>query len=113
MPEISQTPSDVDTVCLAVVQKVAEVTETPPDELPPLYESVNPDALATLFDQPSVPRTRTGKVLFEMAGCTVTVTSEGAISVVEDTNLLGDLHTAESPTTATTPEETRSTPDRV
>lgn len=35
----------------AVVDAVAAVAEADPIELPPLYESIDPDALETLFDR--------------------------------------------------------------
>lgn len=33
-----------------IVRRVAEVEGVEPDELPPLYESIDPDALATLLE---------------------------------------------------------------
>jgi hypothetical protein len=109
MPETTQNETqtqaptrtiDADDVCIAVVEAVSEATETDPNELPPLYESVDPDSLSSLFEQPNVPRRRTGKVLFEMAGCTVTVSSDGEISVREDTDQLAGVHTEQSPDAA-------------
>lgn len=114
MPEPTQTQTtiDADDVCFAVVETVAEATDTDVNELPPLYESIDPSALAALFEQSEVSRSRTGVVVFEMAGCTVTVSGTGTVSVTEGTDRLADLETA-PPATVSTYGATNSTPEQV
>lgn len=84
MRESTQIPvvSDPESVSVAIVEAVAAVTETPSTDLPPLYEWVNPDALEQLFDP--APRQTSGVVAFEVADCTVTVTSDGTVSATDD-----------------------------
>lgn len=61
-----------------VIDAVAETTERDPTELPPLYDTLDPDALDALlrtgFD---------GTVSFTFAGCSVTVGDDGEIRVEE------------------------------
>lgn len=53
-------------------------------ELPPLYESVDPDALDGLFaDHDGFSTMRTGTVSFSYAGCTVFVDGDGGVTVRE------------------------------
>jgi len=51
-----------------IVKGVATETSRDPVALPPLYETVDPDALAIAIDTLD-----TGRVTFDYAGCTVTV----------------------------------------
>ncbi|MFB1062412.1 HalOD1 output domain-containing protein [Natrinema sp. H-ect4] len=53
----------------AVIEAVAEATDSDPLDLPPLYEAVDPDALNTLFDSSET----SGQVSFPYAGFEVTV----------------------------------------
>lgn len=62
-----------------VVQSVATSANTDPVELPLLYEVVDPDALDTI-----VHRMSDGEVCFQYAGHTVTVQSEGTVTVVDE-----------------------------
>lgn len=64
-------------VSVAVVDAVTTATETPLEELPPLTEAVNPDALNELF---SGCRTD-GRVTFWYAGHSVTVAADRTITV--------------------------------
>jgi len=59
---------------IAVVSAVADVTGTDPSELDPLYETIDPDALNSLFrgSQGDGPNSR-GQVSFSVAGCDVVV----------------------------------------
>lgn len=61
-----------------VVQGVAAVKSTDPLDLPPLYDSIDPEALGALVD-----RMDEGEVVFTYAGTEVTVTADGAIDVEE------------------------------
>lgn len=66
------------TVSEQVYRKVADTTNTDAGELPPLYDAIDPDALDALVENMS-----DGKVTFTFAGHTVTVTSDGTISLHE------------------------------
>ncbi|AGB36627.1 HalOD1 output domain-containing protein [Natronococcus occultus] len=60
------------TPVIAVIEAVAGATDSDPLNLPPLYESVDPDALNTLFNG-----SETGtQVAFEYAGLEVVVQGE-------------------------------------
>lgn len=71
--------TDRESVADRVVQSVATTTKTDPLELPPLYDAIDPDALAGVVDG----MTR-GEVTFTYADCTVTVTETGLITVEPD-----------------------------
>ena len=62
-------------VSMAVVQALGAVTNTPPEELPALYDSVDPDGLDALFRG----RDTDGEVRFEHAGYRITVTGAGEV----------------------------------
>ncbi|RBI58256.1 hypothetical protein DMJ13_27580 [halophilic archaeon] len=65
-----------------MVARVADHTNIAPEQLPPLYEVINPDALATLFEPTVAGEQRsTGHVSFTYSDCHVTVTSQGDIDV--------------------------------
>lgn len=67
-----------------VPRRVASVLNVDVLELPPLYESVDPDALDGLFaNHDGLSRTRTGTVSFAYAGCTVFVDADGTVTVRE------------------------------
>jgi hypothetical protein len=58
-----------------IVSKVAEREGTEPSELEPLYEAIDPDALATLF------RDTRGRLRFTYVGYEVVVTHGGEVRV--------------------------------
>ena len=63
-----------------VVEMIGTISETPADDLAPLYETVDPDALEDLLS----PGTATGSaagVWFNYAGYRVTIRGEGEIEV--------------------------------
>ena len=70
----------------AVVGAIAAVTDTEPLELPPMYETIDPEALNLLFarrtDDPDAPE----KVLsFSMNGWNVFVRDDGRIRICDPT----------------------------
>lgn len=69
-------------VTVAVVTGVARSTGADPLELPPLYDTLDPDALNTLFDgarkRGESDRLR---VTFDYEGCEVTITGDGTVSI--------------------------------
>lgn len=58
-----------------VVEAVADAVGTAPNELPPLYRAVDPDALEAVLDAPGAC------VRFEYADRIVEVRSDGTVSV--------------------------------
>ncbi|MFD1685311.1 HalOD1 output domain-containing protein [Halobellus litoreus] len=66
------------TVSEQIVEHVASATDTDPLELPPLYESIDPDALNALVAGPGDV-----EITFPYAGREVCVESGGAISIVD------------------------------
>jgi len=59
---------DTDEVYERVVTGVAALEGTEPVELPPLFEAIDPDALATVFETTASGRRRSGTVEFTYAG---------------------------------------------
>jgi hypothetical protein len=68
-----------------VVLAVADAEGTSPLELtPPLFESIDPDALDSIFENTVTGRGRTeGRVYFEMSGCEVEVHATGHVRVTD------------------------------
>lgn len=82
-PETQQLSPTGD-VSTAVVVAVADVTDTHPTDLPPLYDVVDPDALDAIFRPSGDGQPGPGvHVTFTMAGCTVSI-RDGAITVTAD-----------------------------
>lgn len=78
-PLVSTTASADESVTMAVVIAMGAVQDTPPTELPPLYEAVNPDALETLFSRQAGP----GRVTFRYCEHVVSVDADGQIEIYE------------------------------
>lgn len=70
-----------DSPCTAIVEVVAEATGREPTDLPPLYESIETDALDALVSTSTDASTR---VTFDYAGVEVTVRSNGEFEVRTD-----------------------------
>lgn len=95
---VTQQLSPADEVCTTVALAVAAATDTPVDELPPLYTVIDPDALNAIFQPRSGGHPQEGtNVTFTIAGCTVTI-RDGAVVVISD---------AETPSEQATSEHTR------
>jgi hypothetical protein len=60
-----------------VVKAISAATETPVDELPPLFHVIDPDALDVLFSGCDTD----GSVEFQYAGRTVTIFADRTIEV--------------------------------
>lgn len=63
----------------AVLSAVAEVEESTPVELPPLYESIDPEALNDLFTSRAEPAVK--KITFQYAGYGITVHGSGEVEI--------------------------------
>ena len=74
----------------AVVLAVAEVTDTDPLELSPLYEVLNPDALDQFFaDGQGSNRSGEAQIIFPFGNCWIAVRSDDQITVVPQKDLNG------------------------
>lgn len=72
-------------VMATIVRAVAIVTNTPPSDFDPLFESIDPDALDQLFDGPSGDSAQdTSWVSFRFNDCTVQVSATGTIEITPD-----------------------------
>jgi len=67
-----------DSISLRVVEALADVTDTAPSELDPLYNTVDPEALDRLFQPDSSDGVR---VTFEYGDARVEVRGDGTILV--------------------------------
>lgn len=72
---MSKGTREIESVCLGVVTAVAESAGVAPDELRPLHDVVDPDALETLFKKED------GMVTFLYEGNSVTVTGAGDVTL--------------------------------
>jgi hypothetical protein len=66
-------------IALRVVEATAETLGTDPRKLDPLYESVEPDALATVVE--TAGRNASLVVRFEYVSCVVEVSGTGEVAV--------------------------------
>lgn len=69
------------TIVDAVVAAIADELGADPMELDPLHESVDPDALESIFRDTSSATRDGGTVTFESNGCAVTVGADGTVTV--------------------------------
>ncbi|WP_170977470.1 HalOD1 output domain-containing protein [Halorussus salinisoli] len=66
----------------AVVNAVAAARDCEPTDLPPLNDTIDPDALDGLFaDTITGPAREGGRIVFEYGGCTVTLLGTGDVRV--------------------------------
>lgn len=69
---------------MAVVQQVAERASVDATALPPLYESIDPDALDAIFASTTAGTSRSGRVEFTYAGYRVTVCSDDGVLLTHE-----------------------------
>ena len=67
---------DSDMVSETVIRAVAAITDRSPLELDPLYDTIDPDALDSLFHCTGLKQPTTAKVTFRYEGCEFVVTSD-------------------------------------
>ncbi|ODR79566.1 hypothetical protein BG842_06585 [Haladaptatus sp. W1] len=74
---------DTATLIPTIIQSVAAVTGKPSQELDPLYEVIDPDALEKLFDNPrhNSPEHEGVYVSFKFASCKLSVSWDGEIRI--------------------------------
>lgn len=76
---------DDESVTTAVVTGISAITNTPPTDLDPAFETIDPDALNQLFDSPTRGAGRDdGWVAFELNECTVRAYANGDIEITPD-----------------------------
>lgn len=75
-PLTRTTVGEAESIAAVVTRSVASVRGVPRERLPPLYEAVDPDALAALFDEEGQ-----GFAAFRYHGLWVVVTASGIVSV--------------------------------
>lgn len=68
-------------VSVEVMEEVAKQTETDQLDLPPLADSIDPDALNSLFASPRAVDRQTGQIEFTYYGHLVTVSFDGSRTV--------------------------------
>ncbi|MFH5802119.1 HalOD1 output domain-containing protein [Haladaptatus sp. CMAA 1911] len=67
---------------LTITEAIIAQTDIPREKLPPLYEVIDPDALENLFANTMNGTSRTtGEVVFQYAGCTVTVRADRTVTI--------------------------------
>lgn len=76
-------PAENESLSSKVVTEVATAKGVSPIDAPPLYDTIDPEALDTLFDGVS----RTGHVSFSYNGCDVSVKSTGEVQVSNAENI--------------------------
>lgn len=79
-PVDSRSPSE------RLVHAVAEQTNTDPVELPPLYDTIDPDALDALLST-----LEGGKIEFQYAGHAVRLESDGVVHLTDETESDGGV----------------------
>ncbi|WP_458204795.1 HalOD1 output domain-containing protein [Haladaptatus sp. NG-SE-30] len=77
---LQETTTSYEPVAETVIETISEVSGTDPTEIPPLYESIDPDALDDLFDRSS-PESVPIRVRFQHDGYEVVVEREGTVTV--------------------------------
>lgn len=77
-----ESPPTADSISTRIVRSVATEKECEPENLdPPLYESVDPDALDALFRADSDDCSEGVRVVFTYCGYEVAVSSDGVVDV--------------------------------
>lgn len=70
-----QPPSEAVVAAVAAAENVAQT------DLPPLFDSIDPDALDSLFESGPLAERSTGTVSFSYAGHEVSVTADGQVDL--------------------------------
>ncbi|WP_049941582.1 HalOD1 output domain-containing protein [Haloterrigena turkmenica] len=82
-PALSAEPSS-ETPSLEIIERVASLEETDPLALPPLYDTIDPDALDSLVQSSAADGARTESTIrFTYCGYDVRVGADGGVVVSE------------------------------
>ncbi|WP_049926553.1 HalOD1 output domain-containing protein [Halopiger goleimassiliensis] len=75
--------ADYEPVSLALLVAVSSIRGVEPEELEPLSERIDPDALNALIDhwRADRPHSVEGSISFSFADCTVTISADGEIVI--------------------------------
>ncbi len=83
--QLSFEEGQTDGIVVAVSEAVSNVTNTPMEEIPPLQETVDCDALEALFGSFSLEDSSgLGQVQFPFHDCTVRIDTTGTVQVYND-----------------------------
>lgn len=74
-------PSNGEPLSVRVAREIADHEEVDPTELPPLYHSLDPTALNSLFESTAGGGSRTGRVTFTYGRKRIAVDSDGDVTV--------------------------------
>ena len=79
-------PDPGESICSTIVNQIAVHEGIEPLELPPLYDSVDPDALNDVFTPTKTGVSRTGTISFSYCGYSIVVDvdDEAVTSIVEE-----------------------------
>ncbi len=76
---------ETDSIVITVSNAVSDVTGTPMEEMPPLQETLDCDALESLFDSFDIEHmSGIGQVGFSFHGCTVRIDTTGTVQVYNE-----------------------------
>ncbi len=81
---MARSTDHTDSLGVRVVEAVAAARDVSVEGLSPLYYTIEPDALDTLFPSTGDGVESTGCVRFQYEGCTVVVTSDGTVEAAVD-----------------------------
>ena len=81
MSQVQTLETDGQSLSRAVIDTVAAVEGTPPTELPPLYDVIDPEALDKVF----AGKESLGKVVFNYNSYEVSVEADGYVAVKDRT----------------------------
>jgi hypothetical protein len=77
-PLVERTVEQDLSLSTAVIEAVASVSNVRIEDLPPLYDALDPEILDTAF-----ARSGTGLIAFQYNGCLVSVTGDRTVAVYE------------------------------
>ncbi|WP_458191143.1 HalOD1 output domain-containing protein [Haladaptatus sp. NG-WS-4] len=80
-PNDSQRTATEPSIAFLILEAITAREEINPDDCPPLYDVIDPDALDNLFTPTQTGSERHGKVIFQYCGYRVTVAGDRTISL--------------------------------
>lgn len=100
LDDVKQIDTGDETVSQQVVKAVADAKGVDPLDLPPLYDSIDPDALDALFSHADSSSSIT-ELSLQIAGCEVLVRGNGAVTITDPEGDLDTIHVESQPDSAT------------
>lgn len=81
--QVERSEADTESIPRIIIQRIAAITEQESTELPPLYETIDPDALDVLLN--SIDENDASfSIEFTYAGQHVSINTDGAVSCCQD-----------------------------